>query len=105
MPVEQGVSFHIAHPAGEQRDALEAAMLGALTALEGLLPILPPAVILSHLIGPTTGDDEQSAPTVPVQLLLAPDVHRLATPQMLNRVAGILLQVTSPRLRLQLTCV
>ena len=70
-------------------------MLGALTALEGLLPVLPPAVVLSQLIGPTVspdGTDEQSSPTVPVQLLLAPDVHSLASPQILNRVAGLLLQ-------------
>ena len=81
---------------GEQCEALAAAMLGALTVLEGLLPALAPGVILSQLIGPSTsrrGDGEQSAPTVPVQLLLAPDVHRLASPQILNRVAGLLVQV------------
>ena len=84
--------------AGEQREALASAMLGALTAVEGLLPVLAPDVILSQLMGPSVsprGNGEQSAPTVPVQLLLAPDVHRLASPQMLNRVAGLLVQVKS----------
>ena len=73
-------------------------MLGALTALEGLLPVLAPGVVLSQLIGPSTsarGHGEHSAPTVPVQLLLAPDVHRLASPQILNRVAGLLVEVTN----------
>ena len=70
-------------------------MLGALTALEGMLPVLPPAVVLSQLMGPTmSAGGEQTAPTVPMQLLLAPDVHSLASPQILNRVAGLLLQVT-----------
>ncbi len=81
-------------------------MLGALTALEGVLPVLAPSDVLSQLIGPSIsprGDGEQSAPTVPVQLLLAPDVHRLASPQMLNRVAGLLVQVQVPIWRTVIT--
>ncbi len=90
-----GQDHHIYPNAGDQREALASAMLGALTALEGLLPVLPPAIVISQLMGPTmSADGEQTAPTVPVQLLLAPDVHSLASPQILNRVAGLLLQVT-----------
>ena len=69
-------------------------MLGAITALEGLLPVLPPEAVLTHVLGPTLSPDGlDTKPTVPVQLLLAPDVHTLASPQLLNRVAGLLLQV------------
>ena len=76
-----------------QRD-IATAMLSAITALEGILPLLPPNAVLAHVIGPTLSPDGlHTVPTVPVQLLLAPDVHTLASPQLLNRVAGILLQV------------
>ena len=76
-----------------QRD-IATAMLSAITALEGILPLLPPNAVLVHVIGPTLSPDGlHTVPTVPVQLLLAPDVHTLASPQLLNRVAGILLQV------------
>ena len=71
-------------------------MMGAVTAVEGLLPILSPPAILAQLVGPSERPDGGgTAPTPPVQLLLAPDVHRHATPQLLNRVAGLLLQVCS----------
>lgn len=72
---------------------ISTAMLSAITALEGLLPLLPPNAVLVHVIGPTLSPDGlHTVPTVPVQLLLAPDVHTLASPQLLNRVAGLLLQ-------------
>ena len=79
---------------GDRGGGVATAMLSAITALEGLLPLLPPEAVLVHVIGPTLSPDgAHTAPTVPVQLLLAPDVHTLASPQLLNRVAGLLLQV------------
>lgn len=70
-------------------------MMGAVTAVEGLLPVLPPPAILAQLVGPAERPGGGgTVPTPPVQLLLAPDVHRHATPQLLNRVAGLLLQAS-----------
>jgi hypothetical protein len=112
-------------------------MAGIVTILEGLLPSLPPAVILQQLVrtfvhrgairprlhracathgrhmqhssvhtghacscpaaqvGPAElPDGGGTRPTELLQLLLAPDVHRHASSQLRNRVAGLLLQVT-----------
>lgn len=45
-------------------------------------------------VGPVAAPDRSGTrPTQLLQLLLAPDVHRHASPQLLNRVAGLLLQV------------
>ena len=107
-------------------------MMGIVTVLEGLLPSLPPAVILQQLVcrcdhhggmppclqcacahtaqwrahtspacsyaaaqvGPAElPDGGGTRPTELLQLLLAPDVHRHASSQLRNRVAGLLLQV------------
>jgi hypothetical protein len=90
----------------EGRTHQAATMLGAVTVVEGLLPILPSAAILAQLVGPKQHLGI-TAPTVPVQLLLAPDVHRHATPQLLNRVANLLVQVhitTAPPVLLSKKC-
>jgi hypothetical protein len=108
-------------------------MMGIVTVLEGLLPSLPPAVILQQLVRHATNhnsamppclhcacahtaqwrahtspacsyaaaqvgpaelpDGGGTRPTELLQLLLAPDVHRHASSQLRNRVAGLLLQV------------
>jgi hypothetical protein len=67
-------------------------MLAAVTALEGLLPLLPAAAALEAFVQRGVAG-ESAEPSVPVKLLLAPDLHPAATPQLLNRIAGLVLQV------------
>lgn len=55
-------------------------------------PAQAPGGILQ--VGPATAaDGSGTRPTELLQLLLAPEVHRHASPQLRNRVAGLLLQV------------
>lgn len=84
------------HAGKEGRTPQAATMLGAVTAVEGLLPVVSPVAILSQLVGPDERPHSGAMPTTPVQLLLAPEVHCHATPQLLNRVANLLLQVCAP---------
>ena len=93
------------------------AMLNAVTALEGLLPILPVEAVRQQVIkarqvlvqaamlaeapslsaAAAGGPAEETQPSLLVDMLLSPLHHPLATPQLRDRLAGLLLQVqTSP---------
>ena len=91
-------------------------MLNAVTAMEGLLPILPAEAIRQHLIRPRQvlvqaamlaeapslsaaaagGPAEETQPSLLVDMLLSPLHHPLATHQLRDRLAGLLLQVCQP---------
>ena len=87
-------------------------MQNALTALEGLLPVLPQAALLKRLVRPRrvpatvlaaaasisavaagTPTDEVR-PAVLAEMLLQPLQHPLVSPQLRNRVAALLLRVS-----------
>ena len=89
-----------------------AAMQNALTALEGLLPVLPQAALLKRLVRPRrvpatvlaaaasisavaagTPTDEVR-PAVLAEMLIQPLQHPLVSPQLRNRVAALLLRVS-----------
>ncbi len=89
------------------------AMLNAVTALEGLLPILPVEAVRQQVIkarqvlvqaamlaeapslsaAAAGGPAEETQPSLLVDMLLSPLHHPLATPQLRDRLAGLLLQV------------
>ncbi len=88
-------------------------MLNAVTALEGLLPILPVEAVRQQVItarqvlvqaavlaeapslsaAAAGGPAEETQPSLLVDMLLSPLHHPLATPQLRDRLAGLLLQV------------
>ena len=92
------------------------AMLNAVTALEGLLPILPVEAVRQQVIkarqvlvqaamlaeaaslsaAAAGGPAEETQPSLLVDMLLSPLHHPLATPQLRDRLAGLLLQVQTP---------
>ena len=97
--------------------AAGAAMLHAVTALEGLLPLLPPESVHEHVVKPRQvlihtavllaeapsmsaaaagGPAQETQPSLLVDMLLTPLQHPPATPQLRNRLAALLLQVHTP---------
>ena len=88
-------------------------MLHAVTALEGLLPLLPPDSILDNIVKPRQvlvhtavlaeapsmsaaaggGPTQETQPSLLVDMLLNPLHHPPATPQLRNRLAALLMQV------------
>ncbi len=92
-------------------------MLNAITALEGLLPILPAEAVRQQVVkarqvvvqaamlaeapslsaAAAGGPAEETQPSLLVDMLLSPLQHPLATPQLRDRLAGLLLQVRSTR--------
>ncbi|KAL0031838.1 hypothetical protein WJX79_010539 [Trebouxia sp. C0005] len=90
------------------------AMLNAVTALEGLLPILPVEAVRQQVIkarqvlvqaamlaeapslsaAAAGGPAEETQPSLLVDMLLSPLHHPLATPQLRDRLAGLLLQAS-----------
>ena len=92
-------------------------MLHAVTALEGLLPLLPPESVHEHVVKPRQvlvhtavlaeapsmsaaaagGPAQETQPSLLVDMLLTPLQHPPATPQLRNRLAALLLQVRTPR--------
>ena len=79
--------------AGDAHARLAAAQLNAITALEGLLPQLPPGIALGRLVSPQPSAVGPEQPSVLVATLLQPDCHAPASTQHRNRVAALLLQV------------
>ena len=92
-------------------------MLHAVTALEGLLPLLPPESVHEHVVKPRQvlihtavllaeapsmsaaaagGPAQETQPSLLVDMLLTPLQHPPATPQLRNRLAALLLQVRTP---------
>lgn len=89
-------------------------MLNAVTALEGLLPILPVEAVRQQVIkarqvlvqaamlaeaaslsaAAAGGPAEETQPSLLVDMLLSPLHHPLATPQLRDRLAGLLLQAS-----------
>ncbi|KAK9824404.1 hypothetical protein WJX72_010051 [[Myrmecia] bisecta] len=70
-------------------------MLNAIAALEGMLPMLPAASLLSTLVSSRlVPGTEELLPSRLVALLLYPRHHPLLTSQLLNRIAGLLLQAS-----------
>ncbi|DBB03865.1 TPA: Spectrin beta chain, non-erythrocytic 5 [Trebouxia sp. C0004] len=90
------------------------AMLNAVTALEGLLPSLPVEAVRQQVIkarqvlvqaamlaeapslsaAAAGGPAEETQPSLLVDMLLSPLHHPLATPQLRDRLAGLLLQAS-----------
>lgn len=88
-------------------------MLHAVTALEGLLLLLPPESVHEHVVKPRLvlvqpsvlaeapsmsaaaagGPAQETQPSLLVDMLLNPLQHPPATPQLRNRLAALLLQV------------
>lgn len=88
-------------------------MLNAVTALEGLLPLLPPESVHEHIVkarqvvvqaavlaeapsmsaAAAGGPAQETQPSLLVDMLLNPLNHPPATPQLRNRLAALLLQV------------
>ena len=93
--------------------AAAGAMLNAVTALEGLLPLLPGEAVRQQVIrarqvlvqapllaeapslsaAAAGGPAEETQPSLLVDMLVAPRQHPLATPQLRDRLAALLLQV------------
>ena len=93
-------------------------MLNAVTALEGLLPILPAEAIRQQMVkarqvvvqaamlaeapslsaAAAGGPAEETQPSLLADMLLSPLHHPLATPQLRDRLAALLLQVQLPDL-------
>ena len=91
-------------------------MLNAVTALEGLLPILPAEAVRQQMIkarqvvvqaamlaeapslsaAAAGGPAEETQPSLLADMLLSPLHHPLATPQLRDRLAALLLQVHLP---------
>ena len=98
-------------PAGGKGGA--GAMLNAVTALEGLLPILPAEAVRQQVVrarqvfvqpamlaeapslsaAAAGGPAEETQPSLLADMLLNPLHHPLATPQLRDRLAALLLQV------------
>ena len=92
------------------------AMLNAVTALEGLLPILPAEAVRQQMVrarqvvvpvqaamlaeapslsaAAAGAPAEETQPSLLADMLLNPLHHPLATPQLRDRLAALLLQVT-----------
>lgn len=88
-------------------------MLHAVTALEGLLPLLPSESIHEHIVKPRQvlvhsavlaeapslsaaaggGPTQETQPSLLVDMLLNPLHHPFSTPQLRNRLAALLMQV------------
>lgn len=93
-------------------------MLNAVTALEGLLPILPAEAVRQQMVearqvvvqapllaeapslsaAAAGGPIEETQPSLLADMLLNPLHHPLATPQLRDRLAALLLQVFSLQL-------
>jgi hypothetical protein len=68
--------------------------LNAITVLEGLLPLLPPASMQLQVAGIRLGAQGREAASRFAGTLLNPGSHAPALPQHRNRLAGLLLQVS-----------